>query len=226
MKKTYIFCGFTQEKKFGGKIGCKLKSDIKKSDSIVFIPGEYNISSKTEKYVKTDLEWFREIGIDFKKSYILENSNYSIDEMKRILCNADVIFLMSGFAVQQDKFLKENRLKDIIKNSNGVVIGVSAGAINLGKVSVCSIDKKNKIEKTYIYKGIGRINYTFEPHFSCDSLNLPSDLSMLSKKLKIYGISNDIALRIVDDSYEIIDGNIYTIKNSQIAKIEEEDRCY
>ena len=92
MKKTYIFCGFTKEKKFGNKISAYFKHDMKETNSIVFVPGEYRISSKTERFIARDLEWFKEIGIEFQKVYVLGKDIYSQEEMKNILINANVIF--------------------------------------------------------------------------------------------------------------------------------------
>ena len=77
MKKTYIFCGFTKEKKFGNKISAYFKHDMKETNSIVFVPGEYRISSKTERFIARDLEWFKEIGIEFQKVYVLGKDIYS-----------------------------------------------------------------------------------------------------------------------------------------------------
>ena len=39
--------------------------------NIIFIPGGMGKNSKTDKYVNTDVEWFREIGIDIENVDIL-----------------------------------------------------------------------------------------------------------------------------------------------------------
>lgn len=228
MKKTYIFCGFTKEKRFGNRVSAYFKNDMKETNSIVFIPGEYKLSSKTEQFVASDLEWFKEIGIEFQKVYVFGKGIYSQEEMKRILANADVIFLMSGFAVQQNKFLEENGLKEIIRDSNGIVIGISAGAINLGRISVCSKNTLKGIEETNIYKGIGRVDYTFEPHFNPErDFELDSELKYISSRIKLYEISNDIGIKILDNNkYELIEGNMYIIENKSVKEVGEDYRCY
>lgn len=55
---------------------------MKETNSIVFVPGEYRISSKTERFIARDLEWFKEIGIEFQKVYVLGKDIYSQEEMK------------------------------------------------------------------------------------------------------------------------------------------------
>lgn len=227
IKKTYIFCGFSKEKKFGKKVSEFFKNDIKEKESIAFIPGEYGNYEKTERFILNDIEWFKEIGIEFKKKYILGKETYSKKEMQDILKNANVIFLMSGYATCQNEFLEKNNLKEIIKDSNGIVVGISAGAINLGKISVCSKDIPKGIEETSIYKGIGRIDYTFEPHFKNEKeTELSPDLKYISSRIKLYGISNDVGIRLLNNNYELIDGTMYTIENKNIKKVGEYDRCY
>ena len=70
-------------------------------------------------------------------------------------------------------------LKETIKTSKGIVIGISAGAINLGIDSLCSKDLDDGVEKTILYKGIGRIPYTIEPHFDINNLELCIFMSFL-----------------------------------------------
>ena len=91
------------------------------------------------------------------------------EEMFSSIENADIIFLMGGDILKQNEFLMKNDLKPIIKTFKKVVIGISAGAINLSNISLCSKDEEDGVEKTITYEGIGRINYTIEPHFDIDN---------------------------------------------------------
>ncbi|WP_316244900.1 hypothetical protein [Paenibacillus antibioticophila] len=62
---------------------------------------------------------------------------YSIDypmqkeEARRFNQNASVIFLCGGDPVQQNDFLAEYELLNVIKDSNAVVMGASADALNM-----------------------------------------------------------------------------------------------
>lgn len=77
-------------------------------------------------------------------------------------------------------------MSNIAKNFGKVVIGISAGAINLSNTSLCSKDEEDGVEKTVTYQGIGRIDYTIEPHFNIDNKNLlQNELYPLSKELTI-----------------------------------------
>ena len=51
------------------------------------------------------------------------------DTMKEELTKADIIFIMGGDTQKQNTFLEKYNLKETIKTSKGIVIGISAGAI-------------------------------------------------------------------------------------------------
>ena len=140
--------------------------------------------------------------------------------MKNIIENTDILFIMGGNTQKQNHFLEKYKLKKLIKETNAVTIGISSGAINLAKKSLCSKDLDDGVERTVVYNGIGRINYTFEPHFDKNNPNfLIEELYPLSNKIKIYGLPNETGIRISDNIYEIIMGDLYVIYKNEIKKL-------
>lgn len=97
---------------------------------------------------------------------------------------------------------------------------MSVGAINLGKTSVCSKDVDDGVEKTTIYDGIGRVDYTFEPHFDVNNVELLNqELYPISHKLEIYGITDNTALNICDKRIDIIKGDLFVVHNDEVKKV-------
>lgn len=216
---TYIFSGFNVKEHFGKEVSAYFKKDMKKCKNIVFIPGSFNDLEKIKSYVLTDIKWFEEIGIKLENVDILDNSIEELVLLNKIK-SSDIIFIMGGDTQKQNLFLEKYNLKEAIKTSNSIVIGISAGAINLGINSLCSKDLDDGVEKTTIYKGIGRIPYTIEPHFDINNLELlNSELYPISNNIKIYGLPNDTGVRIVNNDYNIIKGDFYLIDKNQIKKI-------
>ncbi len=218
MKKiTYIFSGFSVEEHFGKEVSRVFQKDLKDCKNIIFIPGGMGKNSKTDKYVNTDVEWFREIGIDIENVDIFD-VNMNEETLGEKINNADIIFLMGGDTIGQFEFISKLNISEKIKEFQGAVIGVSAGAINLGKISICSKDIDDGVENTKIYDGIGRIDYTFEPHFEINNDELlKNELFPASNKFKIYGITNNTALKVSNEKeIDIIKGNLYIINNSEV----------
>ena len=195
------------------------KNDMVLYKNIVFIPANFENMEKVNDYANIDVSWFKEIGINLNGITVL-NDTMTKEEMFSSIENADIIFLMGGDILKQNDFLMKNDLKPIIKTFKKVVIGISAGAINLSNISLCSKDEEDGVEKTITYEGIGRINYTIEPHFDIDNkILLQNELYPLSEKMTIYSFPINTGVRIIDSNFEILYGDFYKILNNEVEKI-------
>lgn len=215
---TYIFSSFDKDIRFN-EVSNYFKNDMVLYKNIVFISTNFENMEKVNGYANIDVSWFKEIGINLNGITVL-NDTMTKEEMFRSIENADIIFLMGGDTLKQNDFLMKNDLKPIIKTFKKVVIGISAGAINLSNISLCSKDEEDGVEKTITYEGIGRINYTIEPHFDIDNkIFLQNELYPLSEKMTIYGLPNNTGVRIIDNNFEILYGDFYKILNNEVEKI-------
>lgn len=215
---TYIFSSFDKDIRFN-EVANYFKNDMVLYKNIVFVPTNFENMEKVNDYANIDVFWFKEIGINLNGITVL-NDTMTKEEMFRSIENADIIFLMGGDTLKQNDFLMKNDLKPIIKTFKKVVIGISAGAINLSNISLCSKDEEDGVEKTITYEGIGRINYTIEPHFDIDNkILLQNELYPLSEKKTIYGLPNNTGVRIIDSNFEILYGDFYKISNNEVEKI-------
>ena len=215
---TYIFSSFDKDIRFN-EVANYFKNDMVLYKNIVFVPANFENMEKVNGYANIDVSWFKEIGINLNGITVL-NDTMTKEEMFRSIENADIIFLMGGDTLKQNDFLMKNDLKPIIKTFKKVVIGISAGAINLSNISLCSKDEEDGVEKTITYEGIGRINYTIEPHFDIDNkILLQNELYPLSEKMTIYGLPNNTGVRIINKNFEILYGDFYKILNNEVEKI-------
>ncbi len=215
---TYIFSSFDKDIRFN-EVANYFKNDMVLYKNIVFIPANFENMEKVNGYANIDVSWFKEIGINLNGITVL-NDTMTKEEMFSSIENADIIFVMGGDTLKQNDFLMKNDLKPIIKTFKKVVIGISAGAINLSNISLCSKDEEDGVEKTITYEGIGRINYTIEPHFDIDNkILLQNELYPLSEKMTIYGLPNNTGVRIIDSNFEILYGDFYKILNNEVEKI-------
>ena len=158
---TYIFSAFDKDIRFNA-VANYFKNDMGGYKNIVFVLANFENMEKVNDYANIDVTWFKEIGINLTGITVL-NEKMPKEKMINSIKNADIIFLMGGDTLKQNKFLMKNDLKPIIKKFKKVFIGISAGAINLSNISLCSKEEEEGVEKTITYEGIGRINYTIEP---------------------------------------------------------------
>lgn len=158
---------------------------------------------------------FAEKNIKFENVYIID---YRLTEskMKRNINSSNIVFILGGNTLKQMEYINKYNLKNAIKNENHILIGVSAGAINMAKKVVLAKDLSDDIPSLSIYEGIGVSDYNIEPH--CDfndnihfkdliEASFYTNLIVMNENCFI--IINDKNKKIYGDYFYIKKGNIY-----------------
>lgn len=192
--KYYLLSGMDEKNNYNffHDIAEKLKKDLKKFNTIVYIPTYPDNKEKCEKLSKS--EKFKNIGINFEKSIVLNNS-YSQEEIKKIIKENELFFLYGGNPFKQMKFINEYNITELIRNK--VIIGLSAGSINMCKKAICTKDED--FEESKLYKGMGLVDFSIEPHFDINNIEVLEDLKKYSKITNIYALEDDSCI-IIEDS--------------------------
>ena len=168
---------------FNNEIAQLMKKSIKRRTKFAFIASEFEKNhEKTDQYFKEILGLFQNIGIDFEKSYVVDG-RMEKEVAKDIVRSADVIWLAGGDTPTEYQYLLKYELIDILREHSGVIIGMSAGSINLTKMAICTLACGH--DKQEIYEGIGCVEFSVEPHF--DRNKVSKELLELSKQYIIYG---------------------------------------
>ena len=116
----------------------------------------------------------------------------------------------------------EYELSDWIKKSSAIVMGASAGAINMSAKWLCSKNFGYNVETSAIYEGIGLDDFAVLSHFDLENnmALVQEELSALSKEMNVYASNKDCAVRIKGDKIDIL-GQVYLISHSKIQKMDE-----
>lgn len=216
MRSVYFFSGFDKDRGFTPEIAKSLRKHIVDKNSLVFISSCPYGYEKTELYKDGHTAWFRNIGIEFASVDVIDDRKTET-ECAELINNASVIFLMGGTTLLQIEFLQKNNLVSALKQFNGVIMGLSAGAINMAVNSFYSADED--CGKTHIYKGVGLADVSVEPHFSIENKELlDNDILPFSEIIDIYAMCDDSAIFIRDGKRQYY-GNIYLVSKGKIEKI-------
>lgn len=217
MGTYYLFSDFDMENGFTDDVANSLSVDIKDSESIVFIASDPDYGIGTDKYAKKYLEWFSKIGIIFKYYRIVDN-RMSKNEMNESIRNASVVFLMGGPTPIQFNFLKEYELIKVLSEYQGCLLGLSAGAINMAKISICT--KSGGNDKTEIYEGLNLVNISVKPHFDInDRKSIIDELLPISKRYEIYAMYDESAI-VCRDNHYFFYGEIYLISDGKFSRVD------
>jgi len=208
MKINYLFSGVNEDG-FNAEQENFLKRDIVNNSTITFIASNFDDYEKNDFYVEKILNYFKKININFKNYHLIDRRINEL-ESKEYIEKSDVVYLLGGSPELQMKLIDNYNLKSIIKNRNGITIGVSAGAMNQSKRVVYKDEYQDN--KIFDYEGIGIIDITIYPHLDINNLDYLKEILEISKLVKLYVLPNDSFIRIENKSIDII-GEYYILGN-------------
>ncbi|MEN8698467.1 Type 1 glutamine amidotransferase-like domain-containing protein [Bacillus infantis] len=215
--KTHYYLGWFNNH-FPENLSKVLLEDIIDRKSLVMISSNPSIY---EEIGAAERSWLDQAGIMFEENHLI-NHCVAKEEAHSLIKNASVIFLLGGNTVEQNRFLAEYELSDPIKKSRALVMGASAGAINMSAKWLCSKNLGYNVEDSTLYDGIGLDDFSVLSHFDLEH-NLAlvqSELSPLSEETNIYASNKDCAVRVKGDKIDIL-GTVYLISRSRIERLDE-----
>jgi cyanophycinase len=219
LKTHYYFSWFNNF--FPEKLVKLLQEDVQDRKSLVMISADP--SGYTGEQINFDdvseWTWLNQANIMFDEYHFID---YRIqkEDARRFIQNASVIFLCGGYPVLQNDFLTEYELSDVIRNSNAVIMGASAGAINMAAKWLSS-NNIDEVETSTIYDGIGTDHFAYESHSQRNYATFVQGyLFPLSEEIDVYAAEQESAIRVKDSKIEIM-GPVYLISHSRIQKLVE-----
>ena len=211
--KTCYYLDWFYDNGFPEKLVNVLNEDITERKSIVMISAESPDYQDEQVSIDNVFEktWFNNADIFFDEYHLIDHNTHK-EVAQQLIQNASVVFLCGGYPQYQKHLLEKYELSDLIKKSNAVVMGTSAGGMNMSN---------EYVDDGTIYKGMALNNFSFEAHFDYDNITLLEERFLLSEKMDIYVAANkNGAVRVKESKIDII-GNVYLICNSKIEKLVE-----
>ena len=207
-----LFSGFP-EHHFNDDHVKVLRENLPKQDSIVFI------SADPENYTQNDddrdgmHEMFAERGLAFTQKHVIDRRTDAKEAVK-LVREADCIWLMGGEAKWQIELIRDLGLEFELRKSGAMILGVSAGSMNLGHYVAYIWDVPE------FYEAIGLTNITIKAHYEEGEWFLPTLLEMST----IHPIiaMEDMSAIFVKGEEIWRTGNMHLIDKGEIESITEE----
>ena len=210
-----------------GILDC-LKANIKKYDNFVFVANGM-AGEKSEEYFQLACNSF-ELTLPFKNYNFLCPSTKNRAE--ELIKNADFIFLCGGHLPTQNKFFNDIGLKKLLKHTNALIVGGSAGSMNCADKVYCPPELEEEVLDANFnryLKGLGLTNINIMPHFEefkqmtiCGKTYINDIVVPDSKKIDIIGLNNGSYI-VIKNGTSIIYGESYLIHKGQITQINENE---
>lgn len=202
------------------KVIDQIKEKLDNENNFLFLCSSSDNYEKNDSYANITFKSFNMSGFNFKK--LIKVDDRYTGNLDEDIKNASLIFLSGGHTPTEMKFFDKINLKERLKNYSGVIIGQSAGSINLAKTVVCAPEYEEEIGTEYVWEGLGQTDINIEPHFILnvgeEYKKLREELLKLSEQYKIYAICD--GSHIYDDGInKTLYGEAYLIDNRNIEKI-------
>lgn len=214
-KLIALFSGFPDHH-FPEDIAARLKTELTDRSHIVFVSATPSDYARTEGDSQGMHGMLAECGLAFEKISVIDGRT-SCEEAAQLIRSASCIWQMGGNPTEQMKLIREKGIADEIRNSNAVLMGVSAGSMNMAKRVV---DIYESLEP---YEGLGLTDITLKAHFSDENCEFGGTLRTLSKKMPVWAMDDGSAIFIKDGFIERV-GKIFLVTGGVVMSWKKVDK--
>ncbi len=213
-----FFSGFPT-RHFTDRIADVLKEALTVRASLVFI------SCYPDHYAQNDEDshgmhrMFAERDMPFVNHCVIDQRTKAEDAAK-LIRGASCIFLMGGNATLQYQLMHDKGIMDEIRLSHAVILGVSAGAMNMGGPTV------DIYESLVPYEGLGLANVTVKAHYPLADEKLLRAAEQVSMELPVCLMTDESAIFVTEktiysigDIYWMCQGGIVPLTQEQLEQI-------
>lgn len=186
---NYFCSGFDINNGFWNELAIQLKADLKNTKRIVYIPGstkENKIEKAKNIYIPSFTKYFKKIGIEFDNVECITPIT-TVEDAQKLVLDSDMVFLLGGNPFLQQELYTLKGLVTILQNYDGVIMGMSAGAMNMSKyiiITPCS----EEYPDFDIREGLNLSNISIYPHNNFEGTTFPKQVDLGGEITK----SNDL----------------------------------
>ena len=193
------------------------------------------ICSDPDNYERTDLfcgsvrEGFEVSGVVFSDCQILDGRNQN--KAAELVRGAELIILMGGHVPTQNRFFGEIRLRELLNNYGGVIVGISAGSMNSADVVYAQPDLEGEAVSPDYQRFLPGLNLTKNmilPHYqknkndTVDGLRIYEEIAFPDSMGRKFYVLPDGSYLYLHDGREELRGEAWLIEDGEMRKISED----
>ena len=171
---------------------------------------------------------FAEAGMFFSSFQVLDA--YNADRAEELVGNSDFIVLAGGHVPTQNAFFQQIGLRKLLENYSGVVMGISAGAMNAADVVYAQPEEEGESGPDYerFIPGLGLTGINVLPHYQkvrdyyLDGLRLFEDITYADSYGHIFFAIPDGSYIVADEEGQVLFGEAYRICDGVLEMLTEE----
>ena len=173
---------------------------------------------------------FAQEGMAFSHYVVLDGDNFY--EARKLVMESDLIVLAGGHLPTQNTFFHKIRLPELLRDYNGVVLGISAGSMNMAEVVYAQPEEPGESSADFrrFIPGLGLTDINILPHYQkakdymVDGLHLYKEITYPDSMGHCFIVLPDGSYVYQDETQQILCGEGYSLSDgvlTQLAKREE-----
>ena len=181
----------------------------------------------TDKFAHEMADAFKESGMVFSDFQILDRRTQC--DAKLLIWKSDFIILAGGHVPTQNSYFQEIGLKELLKNYQGVLMGISAGTMNAAERVYAQPEEAGESAPEFqrFLPGLGITQVNVLPHYQqvrdylLDGKRLFEDITYADSMGECFFAFVDGTYLLIEEGQTWLYGEAYCIQDGQIEQISE-----
>ena len=203
----------------------RLFSCLPKHPRCLFIcssPDDYGFTDRVSQEMEAA---FQEAGMTFSKLMKLDRRNQK--DAQLLVWQSDFIILSGGHVPTQNEFLQEIDLKELLKNYQGVILGISAGTMNAASRVYAQPEEMGESVPEFVrfLPGLSITPYNVLPHYQqvkdylLDGRRLYEDITFEDSWGECFYVFVDGTYLLIEDGRTTLRGEAYLLRDGKMKQI-------
>ena len=197
---------------------------------VLFICSNPDVYDKTDFFANEMKGIFENSGFLFGTFTILDRRNEH--DAPEMINNSDLIILAGGHVPTQNRFFRRIGLKALLKDYNGILIGISAGSMNSAETVYAQPELDGETtdpEYQRFLPGLGLTKTMLLPHYQdnkddiLDGQRIYEDIAYSDSYGRVFHVIPDGSYLFIADGREELRGEAYRISDGNMQQIAAEN---
>ena len=175
---------------------------------------------------------FAQEGMPFSHYAVLDGDNFY--EAKKLVGESDLIVLAGGHVPTQNAFFHKIRLPELLRDYSGVVLGISAGSMNMADIVYAQPEEPGETSPEYqrFIPGLGLTHVNILPHYqkakyyTGDGVHLYDEITRKDRMGNCFYVLPDGSYIYQDERHILLCGEGYCYRDGVMTRLTEKEENY
>lgn len=181
---------------------------------------------RTDFYASLTRKMLEDAGFAITRFLVLDGRNE--DAAAKLVRDSNLLILSGGHVPTQNRFFERIRLRELLKDYKGVVIGISAGSMNSADEVYAQPELEGEaIDPAYrrFLTGLGLTKINLLPHYQdnkddvLDGLRIYEDIACPDSVQRAFYAIPDGSYLFIDADREELRGEAYLVKDGTVRRL-------